>query len=293
MPIYDLTYRGFKGAATRLPAWFPIAENTIRLALRNKLLLNAYRACALPALVVIVIIYFIYSLETPGRMGFRRLPEFKPENYLAFLRIQGFVAIGICALVGGQSIAGDRRGNAMELIFSRAIHRYHYVLGRFLGVVFLMLLATLLPPIAVWIADVLLSPDEYRYLRILDYPVRMSVWALVLSTSSALLILAFSAMIKRAWLGTAAFVTFMIGGMIFFNGLSIALQRTNESAAEFFRGLSFPMALLGVSRDILGVPQTVARFEISSTASWLTIIVTSVVSLAIILRRVRPIEVVS
>lgn len=298
MPIYDLTYRGWRGRQTRVPAWFPILENTIKLAFRNRILTNLYRACAIPPLITCVILYVRYQFESslrgkqmPGQIA--RQFSFDMPRYFEFLFAQGIIAFAVAAVVGGQAIAADRRGNGLETIFSRAITRGHYILGRFLGLFTLVLGATLIPGFVIWICDLSFASHDYRLEQTLDYPLRITIWALLLSTSASLLILAFSAFIKRAWLAMAAFVAFLFISMTFSQGLGAAAQRVSPDAAEFIRGFSFFQAHYATQAWIFGVSRTEIHRNISDTSSIIFLTGLAALSLIVILRKVRPIEVVS
>lgn len=299
MPIYDLTYRGWRGARTGTPAWFPVLENTVRLAFRNRLLFWLYLACALPPLVACVILYVRYSMEAAGFMsgrGHARAPrgvEFDLAQYFQFLAFQGGLAVVIAAVVGSQSIAGDRKLNALESIFARAITRREYLLGRFLGVFVLVLGATLIPGISIWICDNTFSLDPERLPLTLSYPARIAAWALILSSSASLLILAFSAMIRRGWLSIAAFVAFLILSAGVTAATAEALPRDAREVGDFIRGFGYFPALEAIQREIFGLTTKEARNSVSAASGILTIVLLALLSWATVLRRVKPIEVVS
>ena len=301
MPIYDLTYRGWKGARTRLPAWFPILENTIRLAQRNKLLILMYRASALPVLVAIVILYIRYNFE--ARLGERfhggrgQIPNyfvFDLPSYFKFLSFQGGLAILIAGIVGSGAIAGDRRGNTLETLFSRAITRGDYLWGRFLGLFSLVLGATLIPGIVIWLADNLFSQDANRLAITLAYPMKITAWALILATSSSLLILAFSALIQRAWLALATFGGFILLGTMVTQAISAIFERARtESIPDFIRGFGYFAGLAGVQRSIFGLTTREAGLSASPVSGAIMLAFLFLVSIAILRWRVRAIEVVS
>lgn len=297
MPIYDLTYRGWKGERTKTPAWFPILENTIKLAFRNKLLANLYRACALPPLIACVFLYIQYSIRASqlaaGRGNFGNVEIFGLRQYVSFLSAQGVIAIAVAGVVGSQAIAADRRGNALETLFSRAITRRDYLLGRFLGLFTLVLGATLIPGFIIWTADQSFSIDPDQFVKTLSYPVRISAWAVMLSASASLLILAFSAMIRRGWLAIAAFAAFLLLSFSVMNAVAQAIHRHAESGAEFMRGFSYFNALYAVEGWIFGVTEADFNIRVSLTSSIAWLVFLALVSIVILLRRVRPIEVVS
>ncbi|MFN0207837.1 MAG: ABC transporter permease subunit [Planctomycetota bacterium] len=296
MPIYDLTYRGWKGERTKTPAWFPILENTIKLAFRNKLLANLYRACALPPLIASVFLYIQYSIRAT-QMGsgprFANVEFFGLRQYVSFLSAQGIIAIAVAGVVGSQAIAADRRGNALESLFSRAITRRDYLLGRFLGLFTLVLGATLIPGFIIWTSDLSFSLDSGQFVKTLSYPVRITAWAVMLSTSASLLILAFSAMIRRGWLAIAAFAAFSLLSTSVMNAVAAAIRRQSETASEFMRGFSYFDALYAVEGWIFGISKTELNIRVSLVSSVAWLVFLAILSIVILLRRVRPIEVVS
>lgn len=207
--------------------------------------------------------------------------------------IQGVLAMIVAALVGGSGLSSDRRGNAIETLFSRAISRNQYLAGRFLGLFSLVLFSTLVPGFCIWLSDLLFSPDEFRLQRTLTYPLRITFWAIEFSASASLLVLAFSAMIKRAWLGTAAFVAFLLITSAFADAVGAALRRSSVEATEFARGFSFFNAHLAIEGWILGVTKQQQNLHISTTSASIYLIALAALSVFVLFRKVRPIEVVS
>jgi len=298
MPIYDLTYRGWRGVKTKLPPWYPILENSVRLSFRNRLLFWLYLACALPPLVACVILYVRYSMEAAGALRIQRgMPQelfFDLPTYYHFLVFQGGLAIAIASVIGSQAIAGDRRGNALEAIFSRAITRGDYLWGRFLGIFVLVLGATLIPGITIWICDNLFSLDPSRLVKTLSYPVKIAAWAVMLSTSASLLILAFSALIRRGWLAIAAFLAFLFLSAGIAGGTAEAIHRAgHEDVADAIQGLGYIPALMAVQRAIFGLTPKEVHDSASYVTGGLTLVALGFVSWIVLLRKVKPIEVVS
>jgi ABC-type transport system involved in multi-copper enzyme maturation permease subunit len=297
MPIYDLTYRGWRGVKTKLPAWYPILENTVRLSFRNRLLFWLYIACALPPIVACAILYIRYSVESAGgarmRQGMPRELFFELSTYFNFLSFQGGLAIAIAGVIGSQAIAGDRRGNALEAIFSRAITRQDYLWGRFLGIFVLVLGATLIPGLVIWYCDNAFSLDEGRLVKTLSYPFKIAASSILLASSASLLILAFSALIRRGWLAIAAYLAFLLLSSGIADGTAEALPREFDTAASLIRGLGYFPALLTVQREIYGLTEHEVHLHSSPWTAFATITVVGLLSWWTLLRKVKPIEVVS
>lgn len=264
------------------------------------MLKGAYIVGVLPSFGVCIFLYFANQQIASRRMPISREQVvdisrqlFDLPQYQIILYIQGILAMVVAALIGGAGISSDRRSNALETIFSRAVTRNQYLLGRFLGVVTLVLGATLIPGFFIWLADLLFSADEYRLEATLAYPARIAIWAVEFSVSSTLLVLAFSALIKRAWLGTAAFVVFLLVTFFFINALASAMRRASDGAWEFVRGFSFFDAQFRVQAWILGIPRTKLDTHVSLTSALIWVVALAVLSVFVLYRKVRPIEVVS
>lgn len=295
MPIYDLTYRGYTGERARTPVWLPVAENTIRLALRNKILRALYIAAGVPVLVGIVFLYVRYQIEPSfrGRGGPRNILAFEIDSYFWFLFAQGMIALTLAAVVGASSIGGDRRGNALEAIFSRPITLVQYLVGRWMGLFALVLAATLIPGILLWYFDNAFSTDPDRLTKTLSIPARIAAWAVVLSSSVSLLVLAFSALISRAGIAMATFAAFFFLSSAFTQGIAAAVERMSERGAEVIRSFGFIEAHRAVQAAIFGVDRNLVRIEADLAASIAVLAGIALLCVIVLMRRVRPIEVVS
>jgi len=298
MPIYDLTYEGFRGQRSRTPVWFPILENTILLAFRNRTLFWTYLIGALPTLIAIVYLYVRYQIEAMssgsgfrGRMG--AMFVFELKSYFQFLSSQGVVAMIIAGIVGSAAIGNDRRGNALEAIFARPVTLRSYLLGRWLGLFVLVLGATLIPALTIWYFDNALSLDPDRLSKTLSYPIRLAAWSIVHSTSVSLLVLAFSALISRGWVALAGYAgfAFITSGMI--GALAAAVNRAYEPAAAYLKGFGYVEALFQVQHAILGVPENLHSLKTSTLTSAIWLAFLALASIGVLIRKVRPIEVVS
>jgi len=296
VPIYDLTYRGHRGVRSKLPAFFPVLENTVRLATRNKLLRSIYSSAAIPVLVAIVLLFIRYQFESgrfPGGRGAAREFLFGMSQYDSFLRVQGGLAVLLAGVIGSSAIGGDRRGNAFEAIFARPITRAQYLLGRFLGLFALAMGATLVPMFLIWLFDNIFSLDPDRLRATLHYPARFSLWATIVSGSASLLVLAVSSLVARGALAMATFGGFYFLSSAFAGVMGEVVSRGSESSARVVRAFGYGEALQGIQPAILGLPAAAGGNEISSTASFVILAALAFGSVAILFRRVKPIDVVS
>ena len=298
MPIYDLTYRGYRGERAKSPSFLPVVENTIRLALRNKILRSIYYAAGAPVVVAIVFLYVRYQIEASvmaqrGRSSMRLPFAFEIENYYWFLFSQGMLALVLAAVVGASAIGGDRRGNALEAIFSRPITLTQYLIGRWLGLFTLVLAATLVPGFLLWCFDNAFSLDPDRLVKTLSYPCRIAAWAVVQGASVSLLVLAFSALISRAGIAMATFAAFFFLSSAFTNGVAAAVERVSEPTAEIIRSFGFVEAHRAVQLLIFGVAKRDVHLEVNPTSSCIVLSALALFCIWVLYRRVRPIEVVS
>ncbi len=295
MPIHDLTYRSFRGGPSRVPRWFPILENTVHLAFRNRFLFWVYVASALPVLFACVYLYIRYQIELRG--SGRAMPTafaFDIDRYFDFLKAQSVVATILAGLVGSSAISQDRRGNAFEALFARSIGRFDYLLGRFLGLLCLVLGSTLVPGFVLWYADNVFSLDPDRLQKTITFPFRIAAWAVVYSTSVSLLVLAFSAAIPRGWIAFGAFLGYGMISSAFVVPIAKVLQRTaGPDVSSWLMGLGYGEALFRVQAEILHVSPRERLPEISLVTACGLMGFLAVLSIWVLFRRVRPIEVVA
>ncbi len=213
--------------------------------------------------------------------------------YLANLQV---VFAGLaCLLMGSGQIANDRRTNALEMYLSRPVTAWHYVVGKFGAVGFFVALVTVFPAVMLVVAQLLVSfGDANEVARLLDLAWRTVAAGAVLAAVPTLLMLTASSLAQKA--RNAAILWF---GFLFLTDVVIAQSLIDAFGDDRFLLFSIafnirqvmawflqpPVEYLGdIAPDVLaGVPVAWSALALGALVA---------VCLVILLRRVRPVEVV-
>jgi ABC-type transport system involved in multi-copper enzyme maturation permease subunit len=177
MAIQDFGYRGYQGVRTgALRRVLAIAWSDIAQAFKTKKFLVFFAFCLSPAIMAFVVVYIRFIvIEGQGDLGgidfrarggmarmFGRLDTV--EFFVDFAKGgTTLLTILFSAVVGAGIVSKDRRAEALEIYFTRGIRPVHYVAGKWLGVVFLMLCQVLFPFLAVWLFGVAVASAESEY----------------------------------------------------------------------------------------------------------------------------------
>ena len=213
--------------------------------------------------------------------------------YLA--NVQIFFAGLACVLMGSGQVANDRRTNALEMYLSRPVTVGHYVIGKFGAVVFFVSLVTLLPALVLVLAQLTVSfGDPAEVARMLDLAWRTAAAGAVLASIPTLLVLMASSLVQKA--RNAAILWF---GLLFLTDVVAAQTLREAFGDERFLLMSVvfnvrqvmawllqpPVEFLSeIAPDVMtGVPPSQSALVLGG---WV------VLSLVVLLRRVRPVEVV-
>lgn len=212
-----------------------------------------------------------------------------PDTVWGYLfMVQKWFALALCVIVGAGLVAEDRRSHALELYLSRPLGRVDYLLGKAGILAFLLAMVTVVPAVVLVLVHLLLHGVG---------PGGAGAWAsLLLATVGAgtlaiamltLITLACSALAQRA--RSAAIL--LIGALALVEGVVAGLLD------EVFRAPAVQLVSLDyctgqVMAWILGNeleldPDVAPGSAAAVLAAW------AVLALVILLRRVRPVEVVA
>ncbi|MHC4974403.1 MAG: ABC transporter permease [Planctomycetota bacterium] len=302
MPVDEASYRAWQGSA-RATGWvvFAIAGTMIRRLMRWRLVryitwIGPLGACFISAVLFGLVregktnLPVVIAMQRSG-MSF---DDLLPLLNLEFQRAIAFWTVLLAALVGGPLIAEDRRAHALPLYFSRPLSHLDYVLGKFLAFAFFLSLLVLAPPICMYLIDVGFSETDGALLD--RFPVLL--WSLV------------PGLVRIAVLGSIAL------------GISSLARKTNY-AALLFLGIMMVVGIMGellareifrdpswravspnacVSRiavQVLPLPEVMPQrrssliAEMNVGAAWLGVGLWTAAGLAVLVARIRKVEVVT
>lgn len=322
MPIHSPSYRPWQGRrvpeSTRL---LTICSTGIRRASESRWLKRLMFSALLP-LIFVGIPFFLF--EQSGRdpsfwqafsISLRRMPQAQmlresigslPRNptpaefdairhpvwsylLLTFLRYpQAFLMVVLVGIVAPPLISQDLRTRAYLIYFARPISRLEYVLGKVGVVSFFLLTISALPALLLYVAAVMLSPSVEVVLTTWDLPLRILVGSACMIIPTTLVALAFSSLtLESRYAGFAWFALWIIGHVTYSALIAIPALEAARDEIAFAPG----WRLLTSPYQVLGVVQSYVFGFVSDPSivlpSFAILFVASIVSLAVLMRRVN------
>jgi ABC-type transport system involved in multi-copper enzyme maturation permease subunit len=208
---------------------------------------------------------------------------------LEFHRTVSAWALLMAAITGAPLIAEDRRAKAMPLYFSRPLSHFDYVMGKLATVGLFLGLLLLLPPVATYLVEISLSTKEGVVLAQLPTLGSSLLAGVALLVPLAALSLGVSALNDRpghAALGTLSlFLAFPLS-------LLLARKVFDDSVWYAISPLSCARR---IAHHLLGdrppVPGQLSGMDVSH--AWLGIAAWTALGLALLVWRIRRVEVVT
>lgn len=279
-PIHDQSYRRYEGK--RLPvgqSWSVIAGAGIRAMLAKRAFLGLMILAWIPFVVRCVQLWVVANYPQAASV----VPV-NPELFRSFLDQQGVFVFFTTIYVGAGLIAADRRANALQIYLSKPLLRMEYVGGKLLILVSFLLGVTLLPALLLVIMQVALSGSfQFIWNNLFIIPA-VILAAFVQVIVASLTMLALSSLSK-----STRYVALLYTGAIFFteamfNALRVITGSTRVS------WISITGNLQQVVDVIFRQP---ARYETPVVVSVLVLLALVAVSVSVLERRVKGVEVVS
>ncbi|MCL4812273.1 MAG: hypothetical protein KJ061_07310 [Vicinamibacteraceae bacterium] len=279
MPIHDQSYRRYGGRREDVRrAWTVIAQSGIMTLLKRRAFLGLLLVAWLPFIVRAVQIFIAANFPQASILAMRA------EQYRAFFDQQGIFVFFVTVYVGAGLIANDRRANALQLYLARPITRAEYVAGKMAILVTFLLAVTLLPGLLLFLLQAAFA-GSFAFARENIYLVpAMTIFSLVEVFVAAFTMLALSSMSN-----SNRFVGIMYTGIVLFTDAMYAALRgiTGSSAVAW---MSFPANLAQIGDLIFRQP---LRHDVPVAVSLIVIAALLAVSLSVLERKVRGVEVVT
>ncbi|MCB9881219.1 MAG: ABC transporter permease subunit [Planctomycetes bacterium] len=295
MPVYDLSYRRGRGPLRAGPRFLPVYRDCLAYAWRNRWMKFLFFLCFAPALSAIVILSQVYQdVQDAGGTSFaaailldRMQQLMQLENYSRFFEFTWLFVMLLATGAGAGLISEDRKANALEIYFSRAMNRSDYLLGKALGMVTVIWIGAALPWILFWIFDVGLSPATDRWNETLHYPFVFALNGLAIAIPTSLIVLAISSLGRGSrdaaayWIAFAYF-TRLVAALV----TRVVWRDPRAGITGYYQLLtSVRIAIFGVNYDHPTLP------PVSSALA--TLCMYSFLAIYVLVVRTRPTEVVS
>ncbi|HEX2445283.1 MAG TPA: ABC transporter permease subunit [Vicinamibacterales bacterium] len=279
MPIHDQSYRryvGSKDAPGR--AWSVIAAAGIRTMLRRRMFLGLLLFAWIPFIVRAVQIYVAANFPQASMLA----PT--ADTFREFIDQQGVFVFFVTIYVGAGLIANDRRANALQIYLSKPLMRAEYIAGKFATLATFLLLVTWLPGMLLLVLQILFA-GSFTFARqnaFLFPAITVASFLQVIVASFAML--ALSSLSK-----SSRYVGILYAGAMFFSEAVFAVLRLILGGTGS-SWISFPANLAQVIDVIFRLKP---RYETPWFVSMLALAGLIAVSISVLERRVRGVEVVT
>jgi ABC-type transport system involved in multi-copper enzyme maturation permease subunit len=279
MPIHDQSYRHYGGAKAPVGrSWTVIAWAGIKTLIRKRAFMGILIFAWVPFVVRLVQLYL--------SSNFQQAAFFAPtaDTFRQFLEQQDFFVFVITVYVGAGLIANDRRANALQIYLSKPLMRSEYIAGKLAVLFSFLTLVTLVPALLLLFLQAMFAGNFLFVKNNLFLLPAITVGSLVQVLLASFTMLALSSLSK-----SARFVGIMYVGIIFFTKaiFGVLYAITGSSTVSW---ISF-------GDDLSQVVDVIFRLKPRYTTPWevslLVIVGLIAVSLSILERRVRGVEVVT
>jgi ABC-type transport system involved in multi-copper enzyme maturation permease subunit len=279
MPIHDQSYRHY-GGGRALPgrSWTVIAWAGIMTMIRKRVFIGLLLISMAPFIVVagrawVAANYPQMSMLAPSAETFRQ-----------YLEWQGFFIFLITVWAGAGLIANDRRANALQIYLSKPLMRSEYIAGKLAVLFGFLMLITFVPAMLLLLLKVAFD-GNFTFLKDNLFLIpAITVGSLIQVSVAAFLMLALSSLSK-----SARYVGILYVGITFFTSAIYAVLYAITGSSR--------IAWISINNNVLQVVDVVFRLKPRYAVPWqvslLVIIAVIAVSISILERRVRGVEVVT
>lgn len=280
MPIHDQSYRHYRGTRdTTRSAWTVIATTGIKSFLRRRAFMGVLIFAWIP--FIIRAVQFYLAANYPQ---FANVIAPTKETFRQILEQQNFFVFVTTIYVGAGLIANDRRANALQIYLSKPLTRADYIAGKASILLAFLLLITWVPAILLLILQGMFAAS-FQFLRDNLYLIPAITIASLLET----LVAAFTMLALSSLSKSSRYVAIMYTGIMLFTDAIYGVLRLVTSGTSV-SWVSFTNSLDQVGDVIFRVPP---RYETPALVSFIVLLGLVVVSLSILERRVRGVEVVA
>jgi ABC-2 type transport system permease protein len=278
VPIHDQGYRRYAGSREALGrAWTVIASTGVRSFMGRRLFLLLLLVAWAPFVVRAGQMYAAANFPSASFLAVTA------RTFRDFLDMQGAFVFFVTIYVGAGLIANDRRANALQIYLSKPLTRVEYVAGKLSILMLFLLFVTWLPAMLLLVAQVLFA-GNFAFLGANLFLVpAITVQSFVQSLVASMSMLALSSLSR-----SSRFVAVMYAGLMFFS----------EALSDVVGGITGRTSAAWVSLDnnleqigdaVFRLP---LRYDVPLVISFAVVAVLVGLSLVILERRVRGVEVV-
>lgn len=287
MAVYKRTYRGYSGSAT--PAWsrfFVLYRASRRALFRSKASTAFFVLCFFFPLLCLLGVYANSNLSVISFLGERASQALRLDVngtfFLVYLMVQSVFSLILTTFIGPGLISPDLANGALTLYLCRPLSRTEYVLGK-CSVLFIILSEiTWVPGLIIFFVQASLSGRQWTLDNLwLATGILLGslIWILVLS----LLSMALSAWVKwRIAAGALLLAVFFVGAG-FGQAINAVLRTKQGYLVDVLNLVSV------IWSDLL---RTQSPASVSVGEAWIAVLAFLSVCLLLVMRKLKPNEVV-
>jgi ABC-type transport system involved in multi-copper enzyme maturation permease subunit len=286
--VRERGYEHWEGqlAERRLP-WWPIARTGIRLAFRKKGFKFAFAGAYLPSFVALGGIYASEQIENfkaivhSTRMPLQIDPAFFTTIYTAGFLL--FMLVLVLAFGAAGLVSEDLKHSALQLYFARPLSRKDYVLGKLAVVAFFVLMLTAVPALLA-VALKLVFAGSFKFLAEYPWlPLSILAYGVVLTLFFGGYVLLLSASSRNT-----RYIIVMLFGIYYFSAILAEIVR-GIFRTPYAYLLSLPANIHQVGAALIGGRRP---FAVPAGLSFLVLAVICFLAGAVLVRKVRGVEVI-
>lgn len=279
MPIHDQSYRHYGGGrAAPGRSWTVIAWAGMRTFFKKRSFLGLMLFALAPFIVRAVQMWISSQYPQASMLA----PT--AETWRQFLEQQDFFVFVITVYVGAGLIANDRRANALQLYLSKPVTRAEYVLGKMSVLAVFLLAVTWLPAMLLLLLQIAFS-GSFAFLKA-NSSLLASITLLSLVTT---LVVTFGMTALSSLSRSSRFVGILFAGlMLFSEAMFDTLRFITGSTAVSWMSVQASLEQAG---DVIF--RQAPRYQTPAAVSFLVLAAVVVLSVSVLERRVRGVEVVA
>lgn len=279
MPIHDQSYRRYRGEkASVRSGWTVIAMAGITALLKKRIFLGFLLFAWIPFIVRAVQIYVSANFPQASMLAM------KAESFRDFFDQQGVFVFFMTVFVGAGLIASDRRANALQIYLSRPLTRAEYIAGKMAILMTFLLLVTWLPGILLLVLQVMFA-GSLQFLKENVYLVP----AITVFSLFQVIVASFSMLALSSLSNSPRFVAVMYAGLVLFTkAMAEAVGAIMGSSSASWLSFSSNLEQIG---DLIF--RMKLRYETPAGVSFIVLLALVAVSVSILERKVRGVEVVT
>jgi len=279
-PIHDQSYRRYAGERRALGrSWAVIAGTGIRSLLTRKWFLALLVIAYVPFIVYAVQLYVVSAY--PQASGFLAVDA---KTFMNFLDWQDTFIFFVTVFAGSGLIAADRRANALQIYLSKPLMRLEYIAGKLGVLIVFLLFVTLVPAILLVLLQISFS-GSFEFIRANLFVIP----AIVLGSLVRVLVSSFAMLALSSLSKSTRYVAILYAGLVFFTDRMADILSLITGSTR--------IAWMSLSRNIDNVTDVIfrqaPRYEAPVLVCILVLVGVVAVSISVLERRVKGVEVVS